>query len=461
MADRLSAEYYHPLEAVSPVDGRYRPAVQPLAAYFSESAFFRYRIKVEVEYLIALAGEIADETFPPLDEDQTASLRKLYTHFSLDGARAVKDIERTTRHDIKAVEYYLRRQMESMGLQRWIPLLHLGLTSQDVNHPALTMMWRDGWRDVLRPALLDLETTLKAQAQAWADMVMLSRTHGQPASPTTLGKEVAVFAYRLRTLREQFDHIPLTTKFGGAVGNFNAHLAAWPEIDWEAFADRFIHSLGLERQPLTTQIENYDLLGLQLKTLASINTVLLDAARDFWLYISIGYFSQRVTAGEVGSSTMPHKVNPIDFENAEGNLGLANAVAAHIAGKLPVSRWQRDLSDSTVTRNLGVPAAYSLIAYQALSRGFAKVQPQPDTMAADLERHPEVLGEAVQTYLRKAGRTDAYELVKDLTRGKQLTTEDWQALIEALPLNAEGKAQLRELRPGDYVGLARTLVRHA
>ncbi len=457
----MAGACFDPLEAIGPVDGRYRSLTAPLAAYFSEAAFFRYRIKVEVEYLIALAAEINDEKFPPLTEAQMATLRKWYADFSIDDARAVKQIENTTRHDVKAVEYFLQQKMKAVGLEAWIPLLHAGLTSQDINHPALTMMMRDAWQKVLRPALVGIETTLRERARQWADMVMMARTHGQPASPTTMGKEIGVYSHRLHRLRQQLEAIPWTTKMGGAVGNFNAHVAAWPDIDWESFANRFIQQLGMERQPLTTQIENYDLMGLWLKTLAALNTVLLDLCRDVWLYIAIGYFTQRVVSGEVGSSTMPHKVNPIDFENAEGNLGLANALAHHMAEKLPVSRWQRDLSDSTVTRNAGLPAAYSLIAYRSILRGLDKIIPHPEAMAADLQRHPEVLGEAVQTYLRKAGRADAYEIVKNLTRGKTLSPAAWEALVAALPVDAEGKKQLRRLRPADYIGLARVLVRHA
>lgn len=443
-----------PLTAISPVDGRYRKVAEPLAGYFSEFALIRYRLRVEVEYFIALCRLPLPQLKDALDEDTEKRLRALYLDFTPDDARKIKDIESVTNHDVKAVEYYLKEKFDLLGLERYKEFIHFGLTSQDINNTSVPMSVRDAMHEVFIPALHELTDKLRGLAEEWKDIPMLARTHGQPATPTRLGKEVGVYVYRLEEQIRQLAEVPVSGKFGGATGNMNAHHVAYPGYDWPAFAKKFLkESLGLEREMLTTQISNYDNLAALFDALRRINTIILDLDRDFWMYISLDYFKQKIKAGEVGSSAMPHKVNPIDYENSEGNLGLANAIYGFLASKLPVSRLQRDLTDSTVLRNVGVPMAHSLIAVRSTLKGLGKLIINRDAIHNDLASHWAVLAEAIQTVLRREGYPKPYEALKALTRtNSTVTAESLAEFISGLDVSEEVKAQLLALTPLNYTG---------
>ena len=444
------------LTAISPVDGRYRKATERLADYFSEQALIRYRIRVEVEYFIALC-ELPLPQLSGVDRAALEALRTLYTDFSPADAARVKEIEVTTNHDVKAIEYILKEKMDALGLAEFKEFVHFGLTSQDINNTAIPLSLKEGLAEVYRPALEELVAKLAAMAEQWRDVPMLARTHGQPASPTTLGKEFRVYVERLEKQLAMLLAIPVPAKFGGATGNFNAHHAAYPDRDWVAFANRFVDgTLGLCRSQYTTQIEHYDNLAAIFDALKRIDTILIDLARDMWMYISQEYFKQRIKAGEVGSSAMPHKVNPIDFENAEGNLGIASALYEHLAQKLPVSRLQRDLTDSTVLRNVGVPVAHSLIALRSLLKGLDTVILNREALDRDLEQNWAVVAEGIQTILRREGFPKPYEALKALTRtNTHITRESIAAFIETLDVAEGVKEELRALSPATYTGVFR------
>ena len=442
------------LTAVSPVDGRYRDKTRELGAYFSEYALIRYRVRVEIEYFIALC----EEGIAPLDQVDKSlfdGLRKLYGDFSVEDARRVKEIEQITNHDVKAVEYFLKEQFDRMGLADYKEFIHFGLTSQDINNTATPMMWQEALHNVYIPELEQLIGQIESRAREWADIPMLARTHGQPASPTRLGKEIKVFAYRLTGQLAELKRIPAKAKFGGATGNFNAHRAAYPQTDWKRFAEQFLQEkLHLVREEYTTQISNYDTLAASLDALKRIHTILIDFDRDMWLYISMEYFKQKIKEGEVGSSAMPHKVNPIDFENAEGNLGIANALLDHLAGKLPVSRLQRDLTDSTVIRNLGVPLAHGLIALKSTTKGVGKLLLHREAMERDLENNWAVVAKGIQTILRREGYPKPYEALKALTRtNRQITKESISEFIGTLNVDEKIKEELRSITPQNYTGI--------
>lgn len=444
------------LTAISPVDGRYRSTAEKLAGYFSEQALIRYRIRVEVEYFIALC-ELPLPQLADIDRSVFASLRALYLDFTPADAERVKQIETVTNHDVKAVEYIIKEKMDAMGLDRYKEFVHFGLTSQDINNTAIPLSLREALAEVYDPAVAEVREKLAAFAREWRDVPMLARTHGQPASPTTLGKEFLVYVERLDRQLDLLHAISVPAKFGGATGNFNAHHAAYPEIDWVAFANGFVErKLGLSRSQYTTQIEHYDNLAAIFDNLKRIDTILIDLSRDMWMYISEEYFKQRIREGEVGSSAMPHKVNPIDFENAEGNLGIANAVYEHLARKLPVSRLQRDLTDSTVLRNIGVPMAHSLIALRSLMKGLGKVLLNRDALARDLENNWAVVAEGIQTVLRREGYPRPYEALKALTRtNTHITADAIAAFIETLDVSEAVKRELRALTPSTYTGVFR------
>lgn len=441
------------LTAISPIDGRYRGKCENLDRYFSEFALIRYRVKVEIEYFIALSA-----TIEPLKEFDAKAfsepLRDIYRNFSLDDARRIKEIESVTNHDVKAVEYFIKERFDALGLAPFKEFIHFGLTSQDINNTSVPMSVSDAIADIFRPTLGRLIDTLEDMAAKWADIPMLAKTHGQPASPTRLGKEIGVFAYRLRQAVRLLDVVPVSGKFGGATGNFNAHLTAFPDVDWRAFANSFLRdSLGIEREELTTQISNYDNLAALFDALRRINTIILDLDRDFWLYISMEYFKQRIKEGEVGSSAMPHKVNPIDFENSEGNLGMANAVYAHLAQKLPVSRLQRDLTDSTVLRNIGVPMAHSIIAIESTLIGLGKLILNEKAINGDLDNMWSVVAEGIQTILRREGYPNPYETLKKLTRvNTGVTAESIGSFIDSLEVSDDVRAELHRLTPHTYTG---------
>ena len=441
------------LSAISPIDGRYRSKVEKLAGYFSEQALIRYRVLVEIEYFIALSSLDLPQ-LKNLDDVAIQALRRIYDDFDDNEALKVKEIEQETNHDVKAVEYYLREKFTDIGLDNYLEFIHFGLTSQDVNNTSIPYSLKQALDDVILPELHVLCDLIDEKAGEWSDTPMLARTHGQPASPTNMGKEIRVFSERLREQIRQLSELPLGAKFGGATGNFNAHKVAFPNVDWISFANKFIHdSLGLQRQQTTTQIEHYDNLAALFDNFARINNILTDLSRDVWTYISISYFGQKVIKTEVGSSAMPHKVNPIDFENAEGNLGMANALFRHLSGKLPISRLQRDLTDSTAIRNIGVPFAHSLIAYQSLVKGMNKVLINREVIRADLEDNWAVLAEAVQTILRRESYPDPYQALKELTRGKDgLTMESLHHFIDGLDLPEEVKKELRAITPSNYTG---------
>ncbi|MEI3157597.1 MAG: adenylosuccinate lyase [Muribaculaceae bacterium] len=441
------------LTAISPIDGRYRGKCENLDRYFSEFALIRYRVKVEIEYFIALSATI--EPLKAFDAKAFAEpLRDIYRNFSLDDARRIKEIESVTNHDVKAVEYFIKERFDALGLAPFKEFIHFGLTSQDINNTSVPMSVSDAIADIFRPTLGRLIDTLEEMAAKWADIPMLAKTHGQPASPTRLGKEIGVFAYRLRQAVRLLDVVPVSGKFGGATGNFNAHLTAFPDVDWRAFANSFLRdSLGIEREELTTQISNYDNLAALFDALRRINTIILDLDRDFWLYISMEYFKQRIKEGEVGSSAMPHKVNPIDFENSEGNLGMANAVYAHLAQKLPVSRLQRDLTDSTVLRNIGVPMAHSIIAIESTLKGLGKLILNEKAINGDLDNMWSVVAEGIQTILRREGYPNPYETLKKLTRvNTGVTAESIASFIDSLEVSEDVRAELHRLTPHTYTG---------
>jgi len=443
------------LNAVSPIDGRYRSKCEPLAKYFSEGALIKYRVRVEVEYFIALADRLKEKR-PALAAvaGKAEALRDIYRNFTDDDAQAIKDIEKVTNHDVKAVEYFLKGKFDEMGLADLKEFIHFGLTSQDINNTSVPLSIKECHDEVLLPAYRKILAMLDERAEEWKDIPMLAHTHGQPASPTTLGKEWGVFAYRLHRQIDELERIPFTAKFGGATGNFNAHLAAFPDIDWRAFGNDFVKNhLGLERQQLTTQIENYDMMAAWFDACKRINVILIDLCRDVWTYVSMEYFKQKIKAGEVGSSAMPHKVNPIDFENAEGNLGLANAIFEHLSHKLPVSRMQRDLTDSTVSRNIGVPIAHTMISIASLEKGLGKLLLNEQALYRDLENNWAVVAEAIQTILRSVGYPNPYEALKQLTRtNEKVTDATISAFVETLDVAPEIKERIRRITPHNYIG---------
>lgn len=442
------------LTAVSPVDGRYRRACRPLSDYFSEAALIRYRVRVEVEYFIALCN-LPLPQLNNMDKSLFDPLRKIYLNFSLEDAQRAKDIEKVTNHDVKAVEYLLKEKFDHLGLESFKEFIHFGLTSQDINNTAVPLSMKEAWFDVLMPAIHDVIAELVQKANDWKKIPMLARTHGQPASPTSLGKELYVFVDRLQKQLELIRQIPFSAKFGGATGNFNAHHAAYPEIDWIAFGNHLVNDiLGLSRSRVTTQIEHYDNLGAFCDGLKRINTILLDLDRDIWTYISMDYFKQKIVEGEVGSSTMPHKVNPIDFENSEGNLGIANAVFEHLAAKLPISRMQRDLTDSTVTRNIGVPFGHMLIALKSLLRGLKKIILNEEVIRKDLQNNWAVVSEAIQTILRREGYPNPYEALKALTRTHgRIDRESMSLFVKNLDISNDIKKELLAITPENYTGI--------
>ena len=444
------------LNAISPIDGRYRSKVEPLAGFFSEGALIRYRVRVEIEYFIALS-EVPQLPLKALfaQRPQLAEqLRDIYRHFTDDDAQEIKEIEKVTNHDVKAVEYFLKRHFDALQLEPYKEFIHFGLTSQDINNTSVPLTIKECHEQVLLPqyqAILDL---IEERAKEWNDIPMLAHTHGQPASPTSLGKEMMVFAYRLRRQMEYFSQIPFGAKFGGATGNFNAHLAAYPMVDWRAFGNNFVSKhLGLERQQYTTQIENYDNMAAYFDNCKRINVILIDFCRDIWTYVSMEYFKQKIKAGEVGSSAMPHKVNPIDFENAEGNLGLANAIFEHLSHKLPISRMQRDLTDSTVSRNVGVPIAHTLISLASLQKGMGKLLLNEQAIFNDLENNWAVVAEAIQTILRSVGYPNPYEALKQLTRTNQkVTAQTISDFVDTLDVDPTVKERIRAITPHNYLG---------
>jgi len=441
------------LEAISPIDGRYRRATQKLADYFSEGALIKYRVLVEVEYFIALC-ELPLPQLKKVDRKLFKSLRGIYKDFSLEDAGSVKAIEKTTNHDVKAVEYFLKEKFDEMGLQDFKEFIHFALTSQDINNTALPLSLKEACLEVVLPLFDEVVEVLKARAREWKDVPMLARTHGQPASPTSLGKEIYVFVERLIVQMELLKTIPFSAKFGGATGNFNAHYVAYADIDWVAFGDNLVNNvLGLSRSKVTTQIEHYDNLAAFCDNIKRLNTILIDLVRDIWAYISMDYFKQKIKKGEVGSSTMPHKVNPIDFENSEGNLGVANAVLEHLAAKLPVSRLQRDLTDSTVTRNVGVPIAHTVIALKSLLRGLDKLILNIDVIRTDLQKNWAVVAEAIQTILRREGYPEPYEALKALTRThKSIDQKTIAEFVKGLELPQSVKKELLNITPENYTG---------
>ena len=443
-----------PLTAVSPVDGRYHNKTNPLSEYFSEYALFRYRTRVEVEYFIALC-QIPLPGLETFDAARFEELRRIYRDFSVGDAQAIKEIEKTTNHDVKAVEYFIKEKMEEAGLGQYKEFVHFGLTSQDINNTAVPLSLKEAHEKEIFPALEKLKKQLSELAFQWKAVPMLARTHGQPASPTRLGKELYVFVERLENQFELLKTIPFSGKFGGATGNMNAHMVTYPEIDWKNFAVDFLkNQLGLHRQATTTQIEHYDYLAAYFDGLKRIANILTDLSRDAWLYISMDYFKQKIKAGEVGSSAMPHKVNPIDFENAEGNLGLANALFEHLAGKLPVSRLQRDLTDSTVIRNIGVPIAHLLIAVQSLEKGLGKLILNEEKLQADLENNWAVVAEAIQNILRREGYPHPYETLKELTRtNRKIDEKVIHDFVDTLDVPESVKKELKAIRPENYTGL--------
>ena len=441
------------LTAISPVDGRYRSKSAGLDEYFSEFALIRYRVKVEVEYFIALC-ELPLPQLADFDHKYFPTLRSFYENFTVENAQEIKDIEKVTNHDVKAVEYFLKRRFDELDLKRFKEFIHFGLTSQDINNVAVPLTLRDANANIYLPAMQELRDKLFAMAEEWKDVPMLAHTHGQPASPTHLGKEIYVFVERIDSQINNLKNIPFCAKFGGATGNMNAHKIAYPQIEWKNFANNYINNnLGLTRLQTTTQIEHYDFMAAYFDAVKRINTILIDLARDVWQYVSMEYFKQKIKAGEVGSSAMPHKVNPIDFENAEGNLGLANAIFEHLSAKLPISRMQRDLTDSTVTRNVGVPLAHTMIAISSLLKGLDKLILNEEKLSADLLNNYAVVAEAIQTILRREEVEGAYELLKGLTRtNEKVTRESIDKFIDELPVSDEVKAEMHVITPENYTG---------
>ncbi|MBQ4420108.1 MAG: adenylosuccinate lyase [Bacteroidales bacterium] len=441
------------LLAISPIDGRYRNKVEKLENYFSEKALIQYRVRIEIEYFIALCN-IPLNALKDFNKDKFESLRDIYRNFSVEDAQRVKDIEKITNHDVKAVEYFIKEKFDALNISKHKEYIHFGLTSQDINNTSVPLSLKDCNDDVLLPMLDEIIDLINTKAKEWKDIPMLAHTHGQPASPTCLGKEIKVFAYRLEKQLAYFSFIPFSAKFGGATGNFNAHNIAFPDIDWTNFADEFVASLGLERDLFTTQIENYDNLAAYFDNLRRINTILIDFCRDIWLYISMEYFKQKIKEGEVGSSAMPHKVNPIDFENAEGNLGMANAILTHLSMKLPISRLQRDLTDSTVSRNIGVPLAHTLIALDSLKKGINKLILNEAALEEDLENNWAVVAEGLQTILRSIDYPNPYETLKQLTRkNTKMNKQIIHEFIDTLQVSDEIKQRMKQITPHNYIGI--------
>ena len=442
------------LSAISPVDGRYRQKTEELSAFFSEYGLIRYRLMVEIEYFIALC-EIPLPQLSDFNKNSYEELKSVYKDFEIVDAEKIKETEKITNHDVKAIEYFIKEKFTALGLDKWKEFVHFGLTSQDINNTAIPLSLKDAVSNIYMPLLFEVRETLASMAHEWKDIPMLARTHGQPASPTRLGKEIAVFIARIDEQTKYFTQIPYSAKFGGATGNFNAHKVAYPEIDWVNFADSFVNdTLGLIRSQPTTQIEHYDNLAALFDNIRRINVILIDLCRDFWSYISFEYFKQKVKKGEIGSSAMPHKVNPIDFENAEGNLGYANAIFNHFSEKLPVSRLQRDLTDSTVIRNIGVPIGHTIIAFNSLLKGLNKLILNEEKIKADLEDNWAVVAEAIQTILRREGYLNPYEALLSLTRTNQkITRESINQFIESLDLTEDLKMELKAITPFNYTGI--------
>ena len=442
------------LNAISPIDGRYSSKTKSLSAYFSEEALIKYRVRVEIEYFIALC-EIPLPQLSNFDTSKFETLRKIYTDFSTADAQEIKEIEKTTNHDVKAVEYFIKKAFDTLGISEFKEFIHFGLTSQDINNTAIPLSIKEAMNDVYVPQYFELVEKLDVLTLEWSDIPMLARTHGQPASPTRLGKEVMVFVARLKEQFNLLNDIPSAAKFGGATGNFNAHLVAYPSIDWKAFGQEFVQEkLGLQHSFPTTQIEHYDHLAALFDGLKRINTIILDLDRDFWTYVSMDYFKQKIKAGEVGSSAMPHKVNPIDFENSEGNLGIANAIFEHLSAKLPVSRLQRDLTDSTVLRNVGVPFAHTIIAFQSTLKGLNKLLLNKEKFEQDLENNWAVVAEAIQTILRRESYPNPYEALKGLTRtNEKINRNSIANFIDTLEVSDEIKNELKQISPSNYTGI--------
>ena len=441
------------LNAITPIDGRYRRQVEELSSYFSEAALIRYRVKVEVEYFIALC-QLPLPQLKDTDPDSFEAMRNIYRNFSTEDAKEVKEIEKTTNHDVKAVEYFLKRHFEALGLDKHKEFIHFGLTSQDINNTSVPLSLKDCHTNSLLPKLQEVLAIIDDKAEQWKKIPMLAHTHGQPASPTLLGKEMKVFAYRLQEQLKYFENIPFAAKFGGATGNFNAHNIAFPQYNWVEFANKFCSSLGLKRSLFTTQIENYDNLAAYFDNLRRLNIILIDFCRDMWQYISMEYFKQKIKEGEVGSSAMPHKINPIDFENAEGNLGMANAVLTHLSMKMPISRLQRDLTDSTVSRNIGVPIAHTLIALNSIIKGMNKIILNNTALEQDLENNWAVVAEALQTILRSLDYPNPYETLKALTRtNSKITKETISQFIDTLNVDEKTKQRMKAITPSNYVGV--------
>lgn len=445
---------YSTLTAISPVDGRYRNKAENLAAYFSEYALIKYRVQVEIEYFITLSEFLPQLRALATGENKEA-LRKIYREFSVEDATRIKEIESVTNHDVKAVEYFIKEKFDLLSLQEYKEFIHFGLTSQDINNTSVPLSIKDALNEVYFPGLQEVIDMLKKYAEDWADVPMLAKTHGQPASPTRLGKEVMVFVYRLEQQVKLLKATPVSAKFGGATGNFNAHHVAFPEYDWKAFGNKFVNEvLGLSREEWTTQISNYDNMAAIFDGMKRIDTILIDLCRDFWQYVSMEYFKQKIKAGEVGSSAMPHKVNPIDFENAEGNLGMANAILTHLATKLPISRLQRDLTDSTVLRNVGVPMAHVEIAFKSLTKGLGKLLLNEKALYRDLDNCWAVVAEGIQTILRREGYPKPYEALKALTRTNEgITAESISNFIDTLQVSDAVKAELKAITPHNYTGI--------
>ncbi|MBP9792795.1 MAG: adenylosuccinate lyase [Flavobacterium sp.] len=442
------------LNAISPIDGRYRNKTVSLAPFFSEEALIKYRVLIEVEYFIALC-EADLPQLANVDKNLYADLRKIYENFSTEEALWIKETEKTTNHDVKAVEYFIKTKFDTLGLQQYKEFIHFGLTSQDINNTAIPLSTKEAFEKVYLPSLIGVVSKLKELSVEWKDIPMLARTHGQPASPTRLGKEILVFVERLEEQMRLLFNVPFAAKFGGATGNYNAHVVAYPKNDWKAFGTNFVEDiLGLHHSFPTTQIEHYDHFAAFFDALKRINTILIDLDRDIWTYVSMDYFKQKIKAGEIGSSAMPHKVNPIDFENSEGNLGIANAIFEHLSAKLPISRLQRDLTDSTVLRNIGVPMGHTLIAFEATLKGLNKLLLNEDKFAEDLERNWAVVAEAIQTILRREGYPNPYEALKDLTRTNSvINKESIHAFIETLNVSDAIKAELKVITPSNYLGI--------
>lgn len=443
-----------PLTAISPIDGRYRNKTEKLADYFSEYALVKYRVRVEVEYFIALC-ELPLPQLKNIDKEVFPKLQSIVDNFSEEDASRVKETEKVTNHDVKAVEYFIKEKFDELGLEQYKEFIHFGLTSQDINNTSVPLSLKDALTDVYYPLLDELIVKLTSQAEAWADVAMLAKTHGQPASPTRLGKEVMVFVSRLQAQLQLLRSVPLSAKFGGATGNYNAHTVAYPQYDWKAFGNKFVsEKLGLVREEWTTQISNYDNLAAVFDALKRIDTIMIDLNRDFWQYISMEYFKQKIKEGEIGSSAMPHKVNPIDFENAEGNLGIANAILEHLAGKLPVSRLQRDLTDSTVLRNIGIPMGHIVIAIQSTLKGLDKLLLNKEALYRDLDNCWAVVAEGIQTILRREGYPKPYEALKALTRtNNAITAESIAEFIDELNVSDAVKDELRKITPHTYTGV--------